>query len=104
MSWMQDPQYGMGGSTINNDFALCKLDKPVYIDTDYVTLEMNNDANFLSSGDNLHVVGMGRLTQGGALPEYLQEVSVPFLTNEECNKREYYNGRITDHMFCAGFG
>jgi len=103
VSWMQDPQYGMGGSSINNDFALCKLDKPVYIDTDYVTLEMNNDANFLSSGDNLHVVGMGRLTSGGALPEYLQEVSVPFLTNEECNKREYYNGRITDHMFCAGF-
>jgi len=110
--WKADPTYGTGGSVLNNDFALCKLDKPVAIDTSFVRLELNglnNNGNgnveqvTLSSGEELIVMGLGRLAQAASGPQFVHNVTVPVISNSDCNKGESYNGQVTDSMLCAGY-
>jgi len=42
-----------------------------------------------------HLAGTGNNTM-------LREVSVGLFTNEKCNHRKWYRGRVTDLMVCAG--
>ena len=97
IEWIEDPDYVP--STTNSDFALCKLDKPVDIDS-AVILELNEDASVPEDGEDLTVVGLGRLESGGDTPQFIQEVDVPYVPNNVCNSA--YNGRITEKMLCAG--
>ncbi|GBP14593.1 Trypsin-1 [Eumeta japonica] len=46
------------------------------------------------------VTGWGLTQEGGQTSDTLQEVYVPVLSNEDCNRE--YSGRITDNMLCAG--
>jgi len=99
--WKQDPKYGTEGSNINYDFALCRLNEPVYIDESNVKLELNDRDFFPQEGKNLIAMGVGALTQGGNAATVLQDVIVPAMTNDEC--KQYYGNEITDIMLCAGF-
>ncbi len=98
--WVKDPKYN--AQTTNYDFALCKLNKPITIDAS-VTLELNLDHSVPAAGEDLDVMGLGALSQGGSSPEYLHKVTVPAIDNDVCNQRAYYDGEITDIMLCAGF-
>ena len=99
--WVPDPLYS--DFHLSYDLALCKLDQPVEIDS-HVTLEMNDDNSLLNGGDDLIVMGLGLLSDYSyEFPDVLQNVVVPYVTNEECNGENSYDGVITDDMFCAGF-
>ena len=95
--WIIDEDYNKAAQ-LDSDFALCKLDRPVDTDST-VTLELNED-DALSEGEELTVVGLGTLASGGDLAQFLQEVNVPYVTNDECNN--LYGGYITERMMCAG--
>ncbi|MCF2857183.1 trypsin-like serine protease [Pseudoalteromonas sp. SMS1] len=86
----------------NNDIAVLELDRPVENITP-IKLANQEIRNSLVAGDNLKVMGWGRLSSGGEAPDKLQEVDVPYVTNEVCNSAEYYDGSISDKMICAGF-
>jgi trypsin len=50
------------------------------------------------------VAGWGLLRGGGfKLPNILQKVEVPLVSQDECNAPASYDGDIKDHMICAGF-
>lgn len=50
------------------------------------------------------VSGWGMLRSGGfKLPNILQKVEVPLVSQDECNAPASYDGDIKDHMICAGF-
>lgn len=50
------------------------------------------------------VAGWGMLRGGGfKLPNILQKVEVPLVSQDECNAPLSYDGDIKDHMICAGF-
>jgi hypothetical protein len=67
--WIDDPSF-VG---INNDFALCLLDKEVIVNTTSVKLILNTDSNVpASSNDDLVVMGLGALAQGAAGRKLLQ--------------------------------
>jgi len=100
--WTPDPKYGTGGHDTNYDFALCKLNEPVFIDSN-IKLEINEDDSIPKVNDNLVVMGLGAIKEGGDLVDVLQDVTVPALSNEKCNKSKFYGGQITDIMLCAGF-
>ena len=112
--WIADPLFGTGGTpeqyTNNNyDFALCKLDEPVYIDDSTVTIVLNEDDAVPSQpGDKLTVMGFGTLEFGTnpVLPTYLQEVEVEYILNDQCNAQASYGGieggKLTEAMLCAG--
>lgn len=101
--WIPDPKYGTEGSSINYDFALCKLNEPVVIDESKVTLVLNEEDSVPATGENLEVMGLGALASGASGPEYLHEVTVPVVSNADCNAGNSYDGEITDIMLCAGF-
>lgn len=99
--WIADPLYD--SSTTNYDFALCKLNKPVTIDESKVKLELNEANAQPKVGDDLLVMGLGALGSGMAGPQFLHDVTVPAISNAECNKKNSYDGVITEMMLCAGF-
>mmetsp|Transcript_7849 Transcript_7849/g.19485 ORF Transcript_7849/g.19485 Transcript_7849/m.19485 type:complete len:528 (-) Transcript_7849:193-1776(-) len=92
------------GVLAGNDFALCKLNEPVYLDEDSVPVELNKDDSFpgtLPADALLTVVGFGFTSSdrtGGFAP-ILQEADIPFLDRDECNA--FYGGIISDTMMCT---
>ena len=94
-SWIVDPEF----DGLSSDFALCKLNEPVY----GVVLELNEDDAVPAVAEELRVVGLGLTSMGGPRAEYLQELTVPHISTEVCNSPDRYNGDVTDQMFCAGY-
>merc|ERR1711907_394271 len=89
--------------TMDNDFALCKLNAPVTLDDDRAILVLNEEDSVPATGEDLIVMGVGALKEGGNSPQFLHNVTVPTISNTKCNKGAYYGGEITDNMLCAGF-
>lgn len=50
------------------------------------------------------VIGWGRTSEGGMLPNIVHEVDVPILTLDQCRAMKYRASRITTYMLCAGKG
>ena len=53
-----------------------------------------------ADGTRCWITGWGRLSSGGATPDYLQQVQVPVVSRARCDKA--YPGKIHDSMICAG--
>merc|ERR1712086_174352 len=49
------------------------------------------------------VSGWGTLKSDGKLPDILQYVNVPLMTNADCDKTGYGTSRIKPSMVCAGY-
>jgi trypsin len=83
------------------DAAMCKLDKPVYIDDSKVSLVLNEDNAYPPANDNVVAIGMGSLKESDYYipPKYLQEVTVQVDDNNQC--AEAYGDFITEEMVCA---
>jgi secreted trypsin-like serine protease len=62
------------------DMALIRLDDVSSADA----VELNSLFNFPDSGDQLTVIGMGRVEENGPLPGQLLEAAVDFIEHEEC--------------------
>jgi len=85
----------------NNDFVILKLSSSLNFNDD-VQAACLPDASYApdESGQTCYVSGWGTLQSGAnGLPENLQWVDVPMITNEKCNSA--YGG-ITTSMICAG--
>ncbi|XP_038565957.1 trypsin-3-like isoform X1 [Micropterus salmoides] len=86
----------------NNDIALLQLSSPVTF-TDYISpVCLAADGSVFNSGTTCWVTGWGNIQDNVSLPypDYLQEVSVPIVSNSDCNA---IYGLITNNMMCAGF-
>jgi len=97
--WIADPAYQQE-NPFDNDYALCRLSKPVDIDQSKVKLELNFNDALPTSGDPLTAIGIGTLQYQGARPEFLQKVEVPYIDNDICDN--IYGSTIRDNMICAG--
>jgi hypothetical protein len=98
--WVQHPGWiANDGGRVNWDIALCKLDDPIEIGGQF--LEWENTPE-LSEGDDLIVVGYGALTEGGLGPEYIHDLTIPYISNDRCGQSDMYGGLITPQMLCAG--
>lgn len=92
---------GFDAISYNNDIALLKLRKPVTYSKIIKPICLpSNNAD--PSGKEGIVVGWGRTTEGGMLPNILQEVRVPILSLNQCRGTKYKASRITNNMLCAG--
>ncbi|ODN06578.1 Transmembrane protease serine 3 [Orchesella cincta] len=104
---------------IDNDIALLQLAEPVPINAATggpaaitpVCLPADNEntyegedaigERYLLLNQSL-VYRWGATEQGGDVSPNLQKVTVPVLTNKQCNWRSLYLGKITENMLCAG--
>jgi len=90
--------------TLNNDYLILKL-KSAFAFNDNVQRACLPDASYKPNvGEKCYVSGWGKLRYGpGSLPEDLQWVDVPIVSNDVCSQK--FNGinRITNSMMCAGY-
>jgi len=86
-------------STLDNDITLLKLASPVTLN-DYVNIACLPQAE-TPAGTDCVVTGWGDQETVVDDPT-LQQVVVPIITNEQCNRASWYGGAITDNMLCAG--
>ncbi len=83
--------------TMDNDIALLELEKSAADEFATVSL-WDKDIN---DGTEATILGWGNISSTGEeYPEKLQQVSVPVVSNSNCNIP--YNNEITENMLCAG--
>lgn len=90
--------------TLRNDLMLLILDSPV----DVEPLVYSREFPVMSNLDTLHILGLGRLEDGGELPETLQVAQVDLADYDKCDDA-YSDGGILDFLtgltsstqFCA---
>ncbi|XP_051572345.1 trypsin-like isoform X1 [Myxocyprinus asiaticus] len=85
----------------DNDIALVQLSSSVTF-SDYIKpVCLAAAGSILAAGTASWVTGWGTLISGDSqLPNILQEVKIPIVSNSDCNKA--YGGGITNNMICAG--
>ncbi|XP_066250041.1 trypsin-1-like [Euwallacea similis] len=88
--------------TYNHDIALLKLRKPVEFSKFIRPICLPSSVD--PAGKHGVVIGWGRTSEGGSLPNIVQEVEVPILTLSQCRAMKYRASRITSYMVCAGKG
>ncbi|XP_049588520.1 serine protease 33 [Syngnathus scovelli] len=87
--------------TNDNDIAVLELASPVAF-TDYIRpVCLADTGSSVPAGTQVWVTGWGTIQTGVPLPlpQELQEVRVPIVSNSDCN--DVYGG-ITSNMICAG--
>ncbi|XP_038590801.1 chymotrypsin-like protease CTRL-1 [Micropterus salmoides] len=88
--------------TLNNDIALLQLSSPVNF-TNYIRpVCLAANGSIFNAGTTCWVSGWGNIETNISLPspKRLQEVSLPIVSNSDCNAT--YGGIITNNMICAG--
>ncbi|KAK7080982.1 hypothetical protein SK128_023118 [Halocaridina rubra] len=97
---IRHPSYN--GFTMNNDIALLKLDSAIEFPADNKVAPIClPSAGELYTNVEAVVTGWGTLASGGFQPFKLNEVTVPTMTNTQC--QTYYGASsITSNMLCAG--
>jgi len=99
-AYVKHPDYN--DWTTDNDFVLIRLQRPSQLyANEVVDLFTPQDEQGLTAGDDLVVFGFGTLASGGASPNVMQEVTLDYVSNEECATA--YDGifTITSSMLCA---
>lgn len=82
-------------NTMNNDFMVLKLSGS----SSYVPVSLDDGSVNLTAESDLTVIGWGTTSSGGSQSKVLQEVTLDYLTNAECNIA--YGSGITSEMMCA---
>ena len=89
----------------DGDIALLRLERPSKA-IPVALIGQSRNAPLITSGDST-VIGWGATQKNGyGYTEYLLQVSLPVVSNLECQKAENKNGygsTITNNMICAGF-
>ncbi|KAG7211723.1 hypothetical protein KM043_010969 [Ampulex compressa] len=89
--------------TFNNDIAIIEMDRPVRVDGFIRTACLPEDKAIDYTGAMATVVGWGRTGESKPVSDELRKVSLPILSQEECDRAGYQKNRITENMFCAGY-
>lgn len=86
--------------SLNDDASLLILDSNLIFNEIVQAVPLTNVLP--QNNKNAVVSGWGYTQEGGPKSTILQKIEVPVINRSYCNKY-YYNNRIADHMFCAGF-
>ncbi|KAL9985595.1 hypothetical protein ACROYT_G008017 [Oculina patagonica] len=84
-----------------HDIALLKLKTKATLGAGVGLVCLPDKSLALAPDKRCYITGWGTLSSEGSQPDYLQEASVPIVSQEQC--RNSYPGLIHDSMICAGF-
>ena len=93
VKWIRDPNFDP--DSLNSDFALCKLNRPLEIDQGKVRLELNEEPAFPQFQQNLQVMGFG-WDENGMPTDSLQDIRVLTFPDN-------WAGCTTPETLCAGW-
>ncbi|XP_065581578.1 serine proteinase stubble-like isoform X2 [Artemia franciscana] len=91
--------------TYEYDIALLHLEEPVEFSPTISPICLPSSDDILV-GMNATVTGWGRLSEGGTLPNVLQQVTLPVISNDKCKTMFLKSGRhefIPDIFLCTGY-
>ncbi|XP_060134760.1 plasma kallikrein [Zootoca vivipara] len=94
------PKYEL--SETGYDIALMKLDRPMNFSALQQPICLPSEDRMNTEFTNCWVTGWGYTKERGEIQDALQKVSIPLISNLECQSR-YQEHRITDEMMCAGY-
>lgn len=83
-------------TSLRYDFALLRLTEP----SSSVPMVLDRGGHYV--GTNALALGWGRLSEGGELPQDLQQVVLPVLSQNSCSDGSGVGGGMEDNMLCAG--
>lgn len=87
--------------TLDSDIAVLVLDHASSATP--IPYVRNADQSLFAPGQPATVIGWGQLDSNDfSLPDELQQVTVPFVSNEVANDPAAYDGQVTDNMLAAG--
>lgn len=92
------PKYSF--TTNNYDFAIMRLEDEVPA-SEVVPIALNRNKMMPANFDDLTVIGLGTIGEGGKLSESLQKITVPSIPHNYCS-RLYQGGIKKKSMICAG--
>lgn len=94
------PKYSEAGESLDYDFLIMMLDRPVDT-TKYPVVQLNSNAAEPRDNEMLTVVGFGATSEGGEGSNILQKLQVPANPHSVCAQQ--YGGVQRDIHLCAGF-
>ncbi|XP_067214414.1 trypsin-7-like [Linepithema humile] len=87
----------------DNDIGIIEMDEPVSLNNIVRTACLPEDKAIDYTGALALAVGWGRTGESTQVSDELRKVSLPVLSQEECDNAGYAEKRITENMFCAGY-
>lgn len=103
-AWIPHPEYNTGPGTLDNDFALCKLDRPVDDTTRFA--ELNGDGSVPVTDRDLLAMGYGYVNVNNEFAVILQDVTVLSIADGDCENSWNIpdNARfVPEIQTCAGY-
>jgi secreted trypsin-like serine protease len=91
------PRYN--GEAIDYDYALIRIDSD--FPGTFIEVVRSSDSSSVTPGTISTVSGWGVDASGNG-QRRLRKVDVPIVARATCNSANWYDGLITDRMFCAG--
>ncbi|XP_037959904.1 trypsin-1 [Teleopsis dalmanni] len=85
---------------IVNDIALLKLDSPIPLTSTVRPVCLPTASHNFDNRDAI-VAGWGLVKEGGVTSNFLQEATVPIISNQQCRATRYKD-KIAEVMLCAG--
>jgi len=94
-----NPKWGQTGTQYDFDATLLKLKTPVTV---VAPIKIATASGTPPVGQRIRVTGWGAISESGPVSSKLLLADIPVVSNDDCNKPEAYDGRISAQMFCAG--
>lgn len=97
------PHEDYDSNIYDKDVMLIKLSERVEFGESIQPVCLPESKQRVPVGTHCYTTGWGDLQFMGEDPEALQQVMIPILAEDTCNQDDWYEGKITDNMLCAGY-
>jgi len=84
-SYTMHQQYGQGAPTFNNDIAILNLVTPIVMGGNVAAAVLPDDNMNQYVNENVVLSGWGRTSASNVLPNVLQKVTIPVISQDACN-------------------
>nr|ACT21116.1 female reproductive tract protease GLEANR_897 [Drosophila mojavensis] len=89
--------------TTDYDFSLLQLQEPIEFDATKQAVKLPKQGQEFKDGEMCYVSGWGKTLNPEESDEWLRQVKVPLVNQEECRKQNLLINIVTDSMICAGY-
>ncbi|XP_026316049.1 vitellin-degrading protease-like [Hyposmocoma kahamanoa] len=87
---------------MDNDVAILYLIAPMKFSKEVAPIDMMEKHEEIKDGEHTIITGWGNTREGGGIPQILQKVLVPKISEEVCRDAYEPSYSITPNMLCAG--
>ena len=95
------PHPGSSRDTDADDLLLVQLEDPAVLSRHVQPLGLQREDREVPAGTLCQVAGWGITSNTRRRPDKLQSVELPVMSRERCNRRDVYDGEITEKLMCT---